>query len=151
MAAVTAALNTAPLLCTKVKVFKGVAWPTLPTTLTAPELPAFKVNDSVLAVLPLTVPPKVTWPPALALPPVLLSVRSAVSVSAVLASPKLMAAFVVATVPAALMAAGAVAVSPPAKVKLSPAPLPSTKLPVFMNVVAVLTSLTCVVVPNNSK
>ena len=95
--------------------------------------------------------PKAKLPPALVLAPVVSSVRLAVSVSAVSLSPKLMAVLVVFRVPAALMAAGAVAVRPPAKVKVSPAPLPNTKLPVFKKVVAVLTSLTLVVVPNNSR
>ena len=66
-------------------------------------------------------------------------------------SPILIAVLVVLTVPAALMAAGAVAVKPPAKVSVSPTPLPSTKLPVFMNVVAALVPMTLVAVPSNSR
>ena len=141
---VTALSKVAPLLCTKVNVFNATLWPTLPTTLTAPVLPALSVNDCVLAVVPLTAPPSVR------LPPLVLSVRSSPKVSAVLLSPKLMAVWVVFRVPAALRPAGAVALIPPAKVRVSPAALPSTKLPVFKKVVAVLAALTCVCVPSNS-
>ena len=114
----------------------------IPTTLMAPVLPAFRVNDSVLLVVPLIVPPKVNPPPEV------LRVRSPVRVSGVLASPKLMAVFVVAMVPAALIAAGAVAMRPPENVKVSVDELPSTRLPVFRNVVALVM---LVVLPNNSR
>ncbi len=67
------------------------------------------------------------------------------------AVPNTMAALVVPKVPAALMAAGAVAVRPPAKVNVSPAALANTKLPVFKNVVVVLAALTFVAVPSNSR
>ena len=49
---------------------------------------------------------------------------------------------------AALMALGAVAVRPPAKLKLSAAASPSTKRPVFKNVVL---PVTFVLLPNSSK
>ena len=142
---VTALLNVAPLLLVKVKVLSEVVCPTAPVTLTVPVVPAFKLSDSVLAVLPLTEPPKVKLPPAV------WRATSAVSVSAVSLSPKLMAALVVPKVPAVLMAAGAVAVRPPAKVNVSPTALPNTKLPVFKNVVAVLAALTFVAAPSNSR
>ena len=61
---VTALLNVAPLLLVNVKVLSDVVCPTAPVTLTAPVVPAFKLSDSVLAVVPLTAPPKVKLPPA---------------------------------------------------------------------------------------
>ena len=138
----TAALNTAPLLLMRVRVLSGVVCPMVPTTLMAPVLPAFRVNDSVLLVVPLMLPPKVIDPPEV------FSMRSPVRVRAVLASPRLIAVLLVAMVPAALMAAGAVATRPPVKVKLSVAELPSTRLPVCKKVVALVT---LVVPPNNSR
>ena len=88
------------------------------------------------------VPPKVNPPPEV------LRVRSPVRVSGVLASPKLMAVFVVAMVPAALIAAGAVAMRPPVNVNVSVAALPRTRLPVFKKLVALVT---LVVLPNSSR
>ena len=58
---------------------------------------------------------------------------------------------VVLMVPAALMAAGAVAVTPPAKVRVSDAALPSTKLPVLLKVVCPPNKLMLVVVPSNDR
>ena len=66
------------------------------------------------------------------------------------AEPKVMAALLVSITPATLMALGAVAVRPPAKLSVSVAALPSTKLPVFKNVVAALAPVTCVWVPSSS-
>ena len=125
-----------------VTLLKAELLPTAACSVVIPVL--FKVRLCIPLVASFTVPPSVMSP----LPE--LMVVSAVSESAVSLSPKLMTLLVVFTVPAALMAAGFVAVTPPAKVKVSPAPLPSTKLPVFKNVVAVFAALTLVVVPNNS-
>ena len=105
----------------------------------------FKVKLCVPLVASFTVAPKVR------LPLDVLRIVLAVSVIALLALPKLIGVLVVLMVPATLIAAGAVAVRPPANVKVSPAPLPSNKLPVFKNKVAVFVSLTVVVVPNNSR
>ena len=88
------------------------------------------------------VPPKVNPPPEV------LSVKSPVRVSGVLASPMLIAVLVVLIVPAALMVAGAVATTPPVNVKVSVPELPSIKLPVFKKVVALVT---LVMLPNNSR
>jgi hypothetical protein len=52
------------------------------------------------------------------------------------AVPKLIAAFVVLIVPARLLLLGAVAVTPPVKVKLSPASSPIVRLPVLLKVTA---------------
>ncbi len=49
------------------------------------------------------------------------------------------------------MVLGAVAVKPPAKVKLSVALLPKVKLPVLLNTVATWMSLMVVFEPNNTK
>ena len=92
--------------------------------------------------MPLIEPPKVIAPPAV------LRVRSPLRVIAVLLSPRCSVVLVVAIVPAALMAVGAVAITPPVKVNVSVLALPRTRLPVFRNVVALVT---LVVPPNSSR
>ena len=82
VSALTVPVKVAPLLLTKVSVLSDAPCPTLPTTLTTPVLPALSVSDWVLAALPVTVPPNVKSAPAV------LRVRSPVSVSGVLMSPK---------------------------------------------------------------
>ena len=119
-------------------------------TLTAPALVAFKVNDCVLAVVPLTAPLMFKVPPAV------LSTTSSVSVTPVAEpttlSPKLMAFKpLVLICPAALMLLGDVAVKPPAKVNVSVALLPKVMLPVLLNTVATWVSLMVVFEPNNAK
>ena len=143
MSTLTALLKVAPWLLVRVKVLSDVVWPTAPVTLTVPVLLASKVSDCVLAVVPLTAPPTFNAPPAV------LSHTSSAKVNAVLLSPKVMApAPLVLMWPAALMALDAVAVRPPAKLKVSAAASPKVKLPVFKNVVL---PLTLVFVPNSSK
>ena len=90
-----------------------------------------------------------TAPPTVSMPPAVVSLVSSVKVTAVLASPKLMAAApLVLMRPAILMALAAVAVTPPAKLNVSVAALPSVKLPVFKKLVALLT---LVLVPKSAK
>ncbi len=91
-----------------------------------------------------------TSPLMLKAPPAVWRVRWSTKVSAVFASPNVMAAFDVLTVPPKLMLLGAVANKPPVKVKLSVAALPSFKSPVFKNVVLV-GPVTCVLLPNSSN
>ena len=64
VSALTGDAKVAPLLCVSVRVLRDVVWPTELFTLTVPALVAFKVNDCVLAVLPLTVPLMFKLPPA---------------------------------------------------------------------------------------
>ena len=140
---VTALLNVAPLLFVSVSVLSDVLWPTAPVTLTAPVLLASKVNDWVLAVVPFTAPSTCNAPPAV------VSHTSSAKVNAVVLSPKVSTPTpLVLMWPAALMALGAVAVKPPAKLSASAAALPKVKLPVFKNVVL---PVMLVLVPNSSR
>ena len=142
VSAVTGALKVAPSLWLRVSVLSEVVWPKAPVTLTAPVEPAFKVNDWVLARVPLSAPLMFKAPPAV------LSVTSSCNTSAVLLSPKVMTAWVVATVPPMLRLLGAVTTKPPSKAKLSVAASPKVKVPVFKNVVA---AVTCVFEPTNAR
>ncbi len=85
----TADSKVAPLLCVSVRVLRDVVCPNVLVTLTLPALVAFKVNDCVLAVLPLTAPLMFKAPPAV------VRTTSSVNVTPVgepaVASPKLMA------------------------------------------------------------
>ncbi len=115
-----------------------------------PALVAFKVNDCVLAVVPLTAPLMFKLPPAV------LRTTSSVNVTPVaeptVASPKLMALKpLVLICPAALMALGAVAVKPPAKLNVSVALLPNVRVPVLLNTVATWMSLMLALEPNSAK
>ncbi len=146
----TADAKVAPLLCVRVSVLSEVVCPKVLVTLTVPALVAFKVNDCVLAVVPLTVPLMFKVPPAV------LRTTSSVSVTPVAEpttlSPKLMAFKpLVLICPAALMLLGAVAVKPPAKLKVSVAPLPKVRVPVLLNTVATCMSLMLVLEPNSAK
>ena len=119
-------------------------------TLTVPALVASRVRDCVLAVVPLTAPL------IFKLPPAVVSVTSSVNVTPVgestVASPKLMAFKpLVLICPAALMLLGAVAVKPPAKVKLSDALLPKVSVPVLLNTVAACVPLMLVLLPCKAK
>ena len=146
----TAASNVAPLLFVRVRVLRDVVWPNVLVTLTVPALVAFNVNDCVLAVVPLTAPLMFKVPPAV------VRVTSSVTVTPVaeptVVSPRLMMPTpVVLICPATLMALGAVAVKPPAKVKLSVALLPKVKLPVLLNTVAACVPLMLVLPPSKAK
>ncbi len=146
----TADAKVAPLLCVSVRFLRDVVWPTELVTLTVPALVAFKVNDCVLAVVPLTAPLMFKAPPAV------LSTTSSGSVTPVAEpttlSPKLMAFKpLVLICPAALMLLGAVAVKPPANVKLSVAWLPNVRVPVLLNTVANWMSLMLVLEPKSAK
>ncbi len=89
VAAVTPDVNVAPLLFVSVRVLREVVWPNVLVTLTLPALVAFKVNDWVLAVMPLTAPLMFKLPPAV------VRTTSSVNVTPVAepttASPRLMA------------------------------------------------------------
>ena len=65
--------------------------------------------------------------------------------------PRVMAASAVPTVPAMLMALGAVAVRPPAKFKVSAEASPSFKVPVFKNTVGLTVPVTRVLTPSSSR
>ncbi len=119
-------------------------------TLTVPALVAFKVSDWALAALPLTAPLMFKVPPAV------LSVTSSVNVTPVAepttASPKLIAFKpLVLICPAELMLLGAVAVRPPAKVKLSVDWLPKVRVPVLLNTVAAMVPVMLVLLPRSAK
>ncbi len=119
-------------------------------TLTVPALVAFKVNDCVLAVVPLTAPLMFKAPP------VVVRVTSSVRVTPVaeptVASPKLITPTpLVLICPAALIELGEVAVKPPAKVKLSDALLPKVSVPVLLNTVAACVSLMLVLLPCKAR
>ena len=60
---VTGALKTAPLLCTRVKVFNAWVLPIAPVTNTVPPVPAFNTTDWVLWATPLRVLAKVMLAP----------------------------------------------------------------------------------------
>ncbi len=87
VSALTADSKVAPLLCVSVRVLRDVVCPNVLVTLTLPALVAFKVNDCVLAVVPLTAPLMFKVPPAV------VSTTSSVNVTPVgepaVASPKL--------------------------------------------------------------
>ncbi len=100
---------------------------------TTPPKVVLPVLLSCSATAPLTVPPKVMS----AVPE--FKVTASTKVMGVLLSPKLMTVLAVFKVPPMLMLLGAVATKPPVKVKLSPAALPSFKVPVFKNSVAPVT------------
>ncbi len=111
---------------------------------------AFKVSDWVLAALPLTAPLMFKVPPAV------LSVTSSVNVTPVgeptVASPRLMMPTpLVLICPAELMLLGAVAVRPPAKVKLSVDWLPKVRVPVLLNTVAAMVPVMLVLLPRSAK
>ena len=94
-------------------------------------------------MLPWTAPPSVSAPPAV------VSQVSSVKVKPVFASPKDMTPAPLELMrPATLIALGALAVKPPAKLKVSVAASPSVKLPVFKKVVALVMA---VFAPNNAK
>ena len=137
------------MLFVRVRVLRDVVWPKVLVTLTVPALVAFKVSDWVLAVLPLTAPLMFNAPPAV------VSTTSSVNVTPVaeptVASPKLITPTpLVLICPAALMLLGAVAVKPPAKVKVSVALLPKVKMPVLLNTVGARVPLMLVFEPNNA-
>ena len=92
--------------------------------------------------------PPVTAPLTLIAPLPADKIVSAVKVIPVLPSPNVIVVLVVATVPARLIALGAVATKPPVKVILSPAALPIVKVPVFAKVVALVMTFAA---PFNSK
>lgn len=145
VSAFTSLLKLAPLLLVTVKVLSGVFKPTVPPTVMAPVLPAFKVSDCVFASVPSTAPPIVK-----AAPPVV-SDTSFVNVTTVLLSPKvIVAAPLVLIWPAVLMLLGAVAVKPPVKLKLSPTKLPNFKAPVFAKFVT-FAPVMLVFAPTNSN
>ena len=79
--------KVAPLLFVSVNVLSEVVWPKVLVTLTVPALVTFKVNDCVLAVVPLTAPL------IFKLPPAVVRTTSSVNVTPVgeptVASPKL--------------------------------------------------------------
>ncbi len=111
---------------------------------------AFKVNDCVLAVLPLT------SPLMFKLPPEVLSTTSSVRVTPVAepttVSPKLMTPTPLVLIwPARLMALGDVAVKPPAKLNTSLALLPKVRVPVLLNTVGDTVPLMLVFDPNSAK
>ena len=85
----TGSAKVAPLLFVSVRVLRDVVCPKVLVTLTVPALVAFKVNDCVLAVVPLTAPLMFKLPPAV------VSTTSSVRVTSVAEpttlSPKLMA------------------------------------------------------------
>ncbi len=146
----TADAKVAPLLCVSVRVLRDVVCPNVLVTLTVPALVAFKVNDCVLAVVPLTAPLMFKVPPAV------VRTTSPVNVTPVgeptVASPKLMTpAPLVLICPAALMPLGDVAVKPPAKVNTSLALLPKVRGPVLLNTVGATVPLMLVFEPNNVK
>ncbi len=146
----TADAKVAPLLCVSVRVLREVVCPNVLVTLTLPALVAFKVNDCVLAVVPLTAPLMFKAPPAV------VRTTSSVNVTPVgeptVASPRLMMPTpLVLICPAALMALGAVAVKPPAKVKLSDALLPKVSVPVLLNTVAACVPLMLVLPPCKAR
>ncbi len=150
VSALTADAKVAPLLFVSVSVLRDVVWPKVLVTLTVPALVAFNVNDCVLAVVPLTAPLIFKAPPEV------LSTTSSVRVKSVaepaVASPKLITpAPLVLICPAALMLLGAIAVKPPAKVKLSVALLPKVKMPVLLNTVAACVSLMLVLLPCKAR
>lgn len=141
--ALTSPLNVAPLLCTKVNVFKGVTKPTVLATFNAPVAVASMVSDWASAVEPSTAPPNVN-----AAPPVVNHAWS-VNVMAVPASPRLITpAPLVLICPAMLMWLGAVAVKPPVKINVSVAASPKVKVPVLLNTVL---AATAVLAPSNFK
>ena len=138
------------MLCVSVRVLRDVVWPTELFTLTVPALVAFKVNDCVLAVVPLTAPLMFK------LPPEVLSTTSSVNVTPVVepttASPKLMTPTpLVLICPAAVMFVGAVAVSPPAKLNTSLALLPKVRVPELLNTVAACVPLMLVLLPRSAR
>ncbi len=146
----TADAKVAPLLFVSVSVLREVVWPNVLVTLTVPALVAFNVNDCVLAVVPLTAPLMFKFPPAV------LRTTSSVRVTPVgeptVASPKLMALKpLVLICPAALIALGAVAVKPPAKVKMSDALLPKVSVPVLLKTVAACVPLMLVLLPCKAR
>ena len=146
----TDSAKVALLLFVSVRVLRDVVCPAVLVTLTVPALVAFKVNDCVLAVVPLTAPLMFKLPPAV------LRTTSSVNVTPVaeptVASPKLMALKpLVLICPAALMALGAVAVKPPAKLNVSVALLPNVSVPVLLNTVATWMSLMLALEPNSAK
>ena len=129
---------------------RDVVWPKVLVTLTVPALVAFRVNDCVSAVLPLTAPL------IFKLPPAVVRTTSSVNVTPVaeptVASPKLMALKpLVLICPAALIALGAVPVKPPAKVKLSDALLPKVSVPVLLKTVAACVPLMLVLLPCKAR
>ncbi len=146
----TADAKVAPLLFVSVRVLRDVVCPNVLVTLTVPALVASRIRDCVLAVVPLTAPL------IFKLPPAVVSVTSSVNVTPVaeptVASPKLItAAPLVLICPAALMLLGAVAVMPPAKLKVSVALLPKVKMPVLLNTVGAKALVTFVVPPSSAK
>ena len=150
VSAFTVDAKVAPLLFVSVSVLRDVVWPNVLVTLTVPALVAFKVIDCVLAVVPLTAPLMFKLPPAV------VSTTSSVRVMGVAEpitlSPKLMALRpLVLICPAALMLLGAVAVKPPAKLKLSVALLPRVRVPVLLNTVAACVPLMLVLPPCKAK
>ena len=150
VSALTADAKVAPLLFVSVSVLRDVVWPTELFTLTVPALVAFNVNDCVLEVVPLTAPLMFKLPPAV------LRTTSSVRVTLVAEpttlSPKLMALKpLVLICPAALIPLGAVAVKPPAKVKVSVAWLPNVRVPVLLNTVAACVPLMLVLLPRSAR
>ena len=97
-----------------------------------------------------------TAPLMFKVPPAVLRTTSSVRVTLVAEpttlSPKLMALKpLVLICPAALIPLGAVAVKPPAKVKVSVAWLPNVRVPVLLNTVGARVPLMLVFEPNNAK
>ncbi len=142
--------NVAPLLFVRVRVLRDVVCPNVLVTLTVPALVAFNVNDCMLAVVPLTVPLMFKVPPAV------VRTTSSVRVTPVgeptVASPRLMMPTpLVLICPAELMLLGAVAVRPPAKVKLSVDWLPKVRVPVLLNTVAAMVPVMLVLLPRSAK
>ncbi len=107
----------------------------------------FKVTTPVLLSCKLKVPS--TVPLSSKLPRPVLKVVSAVKATG--AVPRVMLAFVVLICPAALMFVGAVAVKPPAKVRLSVAWLPKVRVPVLLNTVAACVPLMLVLLPRSAR
>ena len=111
---------------------------------------AFKVSDWVLAALPLTAPLMFKLPPAVVR--TTSSVRVTPVAEPITLSPKLITpAPLVLICPAALMVLGAVAVKPPAKLKVSVALLPNVRVPVLLNTVGARVPLMLEVEPNSAK
>ena len=138
------------MLCVSVSVLRELVWPNVLVTLTLPALVGFKVNDWVLAVMPLTAPLMFK------LPPEVLSTTSSVRVTPVAepttVSPKLMTPTPLVLIwPARLMALGDVAVKPPAKLNTSLALLPKVRVPVLLNTVGDTVPLMLVFDPNSAK
>ena len=150
VSALTLDAKVAPLTCVSVSVLRDVFWPNVLVTLTLPALVAFKVSDWVLAEVPLTAPLMFKLPPAVV--STTSSVRVIVVAEPTTLSPKLMAFKPLVLIwPAALMALGAVAVRPPAKVKLSVALLPKVRVPVLLNTVGIWLLVTLVLLPCKTK